>query len=437
MQNTQRTLLRELDLQIMQNRTPKQITAYLNTILDRRMRNLRQLLQSSAGQMEQFMILWEYQDCGFNRYRYVAVGTTCEGCTALDGQIFSIDEAKPGVNFGTLHPHCDCKTEILDANGNAVYTISSVKKEEKQKKSSSWMSAFTMAAQAVKQNAADIWSALEKHFSSPLAFLDWLTMGALSDNARRGQIAKDDPTLYNIGNWLTMGTFDMVKGAVKPEKPFSLEHWLDSLGTVLLGLDVAKLGGSLLPQVKSALNPSKAISASKKAIDYADDAAKAAAKHADDAADAAKAATKEGKALQNAADALIDGKVAGKIPLEEYEAIRKRSVKNAASDTLTLGKYAADETSYTVRAWKTSYFDLGDEWNTVIDKYDITTDDMFDLFNKPVLEEALEQGKTIRFSHNPLLEDGFLKQEWSYIKNVTDLDDTNLVFEGEFWYVRK
>ena len=135
MQNTQRTLLRELDLQIMQNRTPKQITAYLNTILDRRMRNLRQLLQSSAGQMEQFMILWEYQDCGFNRYRYVAVGTTCEGCTALDGQIFSIDEAEPGVNFGTLHPHCDCKTEILDANGNAVYTISSVKKEEKQEKS--------------------------------------------------------------------------------------------------------------------------------------------------------------------------------------------------------------------------------------------------------------------------------------------------------------
>ena len=249
MQNTQRTLLRELDLQIMQNRTPKQITAYLNTILDRRMRNLRQLLQSSAGQMEQFMILWEYQDCGFNRYRYVAVGTTCEGCTALDGQIFLIDEAEPGVNFGTLHPHCDCKTEILDANGNAVYTISSVKKEEKQKKSSSWMSAFTMAAQAVKQNAADIWSALEKHFSSPLAFLDWLTMGALSDNARRGQIAKDDPTLYNIGNWLTMGTFDMVKGAVKPEKPFSLEHWLDSLGTVLLGLDVFSKGHTLTKKI--------------------------------------------------------------------------------------------------------------------------------------------------------------------------------------------
>ena len=72
------------------------------------------------------MILWEYQDCGFNRYRYVAVGTTCEGCTALDGQIFLIDEAEPGVNFGTLHPHCDCKTEILDANGNAVYTWPSV-----------------------------------------------------------------------------------------------------------------------------------------------------------------------------------------------------------------------------------------------------------------------------------------------------------------------
>ena len=234
-----------------------------------------------------------------------------------------------------------------------------------------------------------------------------------------------------------MGTFDMVKGAVKPEKPFSLEHWLDSLGTVLLGLDVAKLGGSLLPQVKSALNPSKAISASKKAIDYADDAAKAAAKHADDAADAAKAATKEGKALQNAADALIDGKVAGKISLEEYEAIRKRSVKNAASDTLTLGKYAADETSYTVRAGKTSYFDLGDEWSPIKGKYNLNEDEMFEIFNKPVLEDALNEGKTIRFSHNPTLNEGFLLREWEYIKKAADLSDENLVFEGGFWYVRK
>ena len=48
--------LRELELQIMQNRTPKQITEYLNTILERRMRNLQQFLKSTAGQTEQTMI---------------------------------------------------------------------------------------------------------------------------------------------------------------------------------------------------------------------------------------------------------------------------------------------------------------------------------------------------------------------------------------------
>ena len=69
--------------------------------------------------------------------------------------------------------------------------------------------------------------------------------------------------------------------------------------------------------------------------------------------------------------------------------------------------------------------------------YRLTDLEMFDYFNKPVLSDAISSGKTIKFSHNPLAyPDSFLEQEWEYIKNVLRLTDSNLVKQGEFWYVK-
>lgn len=56
-----------------------------------------------------------------------------------------------------------------------------------------------------------------------------------------------DPSLYNIVNWLTLGTADTVKGAFAPEKPLSLEHWLDSLGVVSIAFGVYELAQKYAP----------------------------------------------------------------------------------------------------------------------------------------------------------------------------------------------
>ena len=62
---------------------------------------------------------------------------------------------------------------------------------------------------------------------------------------------------------------------------------------------------------------------------------------------------------------------------------------------------------------------------------------MFDLFNKPVLNDAIEQGKTIRFSHNPLnYRTGALVEEWEYIKKTMKKSDADLIQRGGFWYVK-
>ena len=48
--------------------------------------------------------------------------------------------------------------------------------------------------------------------------------------------------MYNAVNWLTMGAADAVSGAIAPEEPLSLQHWMDSYATVMLGYGAWKSG---------------------------------------------------------------------------------------------------------------------------------------------------------------------------------------------------
>ncbi|MGN6714061.1 hypothetical protein [Anaerocolumna jejuensis] len=148
---------------------------------------------------------------------------------------------------------------------------------------------------------------------------------------------------------------------------------------------------------------------------------------------------------------IIDGKVDGKIPIDEYNRYRIESIHNPSSDTMTLGKYRpsikADGTedwkiagpdSYTVKAGDNKYFSLGDDWGKITDIYGLDSKgkDMFKYFNIPALDDAVLAGNEIRFSHDPrIYGDCALKDEWFYLQNKYGFKD--LYKEGEFWYAIK
>lgn len=122
----------------------------------------------------------------------------------------------------------------------------------------------------------------------------------------------------------------------------------------------------------------------------------------------------------------------GKIPKSDYAAIKSRSVHNLDSDTLILGKYRPTITngvedwsipgpdSYVAiaRTEHATYFDLGGEWGEITSNYNLTDDDMFKAFNIPVLDDAVSAGKTIKFTHDPRTQGGFLQQEWEYLQET-------------------
>ncbi|MBC1794475.1 hypothetical protein [Listeria booriae] len=146
------------------------------------------------------------------------------------------------------------------------------------------------------------------------------------------------------------------------------------------------------------------------------------------------------------------GMVAGKIPLEDFQSIRTQSLHNIDTDTRTLllGKYEPtvidgvphwdipDGTSYNIVASNNGhmYFDLGADWEKIMNDYGLTSTDMFEMFNRPALDDAINSGKKIVFSHNPLdYLQGAIVDEWEYIKATMKLTDNNLELIDGLWTV--
>lgn len=117
------TIKHEINLQMMQSKDAKSVVAHMQKVLTKRLSSLKQLLKESAGQLKQYMVLWDYQDKGYTHYQIRTNGDNCEDCTNLDGKVFPIYEAESGKNLAPFHPNCDCTAEVLDENGNAVATI--------------------------------------------------------------------------------------------------------------------------------------------------------------------------------------------------------------------------------------------------------------------------------------------------------------------------
>lgn len=143
-----------------------------------------------------------------------------------------------------------------------------------------------------------------------------------------------------------------------------------------------------------------------------------------------------------------DGMVDEKIPLDKYLKYRKMSINNPNSDTMTLGKYeptilpdgmpdypTPGPGAYTQKAGDTTYFSLGTEWDNITDTYNLDSvgKDMFKMFNQPALDDAVNAGKNIRFSHDPTAYgECALKWEWDYLQNNHGFSDILQI--GDFWY---
>jgi hypothetical protein len=103
---------------------------------------------------------------------------------------------------------------------------------------------------------------------------------------------------------------------------------------------------------------------------------------------------------------------------EMFDHILDTSVHKPEAPDVMLGKYLNGAPgNYIERALEngSSYFSLGPEWDTIKEAFKINDADMFDLFNRPFLNDAYLEGKTVHFSQDPKVDVKSLRDEYEFL----------------------
>ena len=164
---------------------------------------------------------------------------TCERCSARAGVVYTAEEIIGNDLLPPLHPNCRC-TILTYEQARGVEPEGGLGQAEGQMKTGAGNVTLDNVLDPLvrlPEDAADMVHAYQLTQLERLQngdYLDWATAGIVSgvwDGLEtRAQTMIDNPTFYNIGNWLTLGLFDTIKGALFPEEPLSLQHWMDSAG---------------------------------------------------------------------------------------------------------------------------------------------------------------------------------------------------------------
>ena len=90
-------------------------------------------------------------------------------------------------------------------------------------------------------------------------FCGWISTGLdyiFPGSKARAEKMLNSPSVYDTVNWLTNGFADTVKGAIAPEEPLSLQHWVDSATvgvTIVGGAQIIKNKGGTVKSVTKSI----------------------------------------------------------------------------------------------------------------------------------------------------------------------------------------
>ncbi|MCQ2464374.1 MAG: minor capsid protein [Oscillospiraceae bacterium] len=104
----------------------------------------RRLVRTETNYIANQAELDSYKRLGIEEYQYIATldTRTSELCQKLDGRVFNVDDAKPGLNLPPMHPNCRSTTIMYDAeepikeriardeNGKPIYVPGNMKYSE-------------------------------------------------------------------------------------------------------------------------------------------------------------------------------------------------------------------------------------------------------------------------------------------------------------------
>lgn len=107
LRNNLDTILRNA---LIQGRNPRDFIPELRKIFDVSRYQAERLLRTELARVQTEAQMQSYKRNGFTQYKFMALGSACEICAAINGDVFDVEDAEPGLNMPPMHPNCMCST---------------------------------------------------------------------------------------------------------------------------------------------------------------------------------------------------------------------------------------------------------------------------------------------------------------------------------------
>ena len=112
---------KQLKTDIATQQEVTKIFLHLSELLENETARLNKYLAEENRQYAKSVVVSNCIKKGYQAYRFVTEGENCEDCNSLNGKTFPLSEAKIGENMAPMHPNCNCRTGVLDKNGNIAF----------------------------------------------------------------------------------------------------------------------------------------------------------------------------------------------------------------------------------------------------------------------------------------------------------------------------
>lgn len=95
---------------LIQGQNPRRLATHLRKRFGVSQSNAERLMITELARVQTEAQKQSFERNGFEEYTFLALGTACPICRALDGKHFKASKMMPGTNAPPMHPRCRCST---------------------------------------------------------------------------------------------------------------------------------------------------------------------------------------------------------------------------------------------------------------------------------------------------------------------------------------
>ena len=99
---------------LIQGQHPRKLAAHLRKRFGVSQGNAERLMITEMARVQTEAQKQSFERNGFEEYTFLALGTACPICRALDGKHFKVAKMMPGTNAPPMHPRCRCSVAAYE-----------------------------------------------------------------------------------------------------------------------------------------------------------------------------------------------------------------------------------------------------------------------------------------------------------------------------------